>query len=61
MGRHRGTVGAGRQSRSERRKSRAWSMLGSGMGTERGVGHNWKVEMGRVKNPMLQNPESCMG
>lgn len=57
MGRHRGTVGAGRQRRSGRRKSRAWSLVGPGMGTKTvgGVGEDRKVGVGTVKKPKLQS------
>lgn len=61
MGRHRGTVGAGRQHRSGRGKSRAWSMVGLGLGDRKGGAHgthDWKVGVGIVKNPKLQNPAS---
>lgn len=52
-------MGAGRQRRSGRGKSRAWSMVGLGdrKGGAHGT-HDWKVGVGTVKNPKLQNPES---
>lgn len=53
-------MGAGRQRRSGRRKSRAWSLVGPGMGTKTvgGMGEDRKVGVGTVKEPKLQNPES---
>lgn len=47
--------------RSGRGKSRAWPVLGlaDSKGGEGAHGtHDWKVGVGTVKNPKLQNPES---
>lgn len=48
-------MGAGRQRRSERRKSRVWSMVGPRMGQKPsgGWGGGEKVGVGTVKNPEL--------
>lgn len=58
-----GTVGAGRQRRSGRGKSRAWSMVGLGLGDrKRGGGHKghttgrWEWEQLRTPSCWYESP-----